>query len=35
MKTWVNYKEIKAQVNIEQVLEHYGVLGHLREKAMI
>jgi len=32
MKTWVNYKEIKAQVNIEQVLEHYGVLGHLREK---
>jgi len=32
MKTWVNYKEIKAQVNMEQVLEHYGVLGHLREK---
>jgi DNA primase len=32
MKTWVNYKEIKARVNIEQVLDHYGVLGHLREK---
>jgi DNA primase len=32
MKTWVNYKEIKAQVNMAQVLEHYGVLGHLREK---
>jgi DNA primase len=32
MKTWVNYKEIKAQVNIEQVLDHYGVLGNLREK---
>jgi DNA primase len=32
MKTWVNYKEIKARVNIEQVLEHYGVLGNLREK---
>jgi DNA primase len=29
---WVNYKEIKARVNMEQVLEHYGVLGHLREK---
>jgi DNA primase len=32
MKTWVNYKEIKARVNIEQVLDHYGMLGHLREK---
>jgi DNA primase len=32
MKTWVNYKEIKARVNIAQVLDHYGVLGHLREK---
>jgi DNA primase len=32
MKTWVNYKEIKARVNIGQVLEHYGVLGTLREK---
>src|SRR5882724_1677433 len=32
MKTWVNYKEIKARVNMEQVLEHYGVLGNLREK---
>jgi DNA primase len=32
MNTWVNYKEIKARVNMEQVLEHYGVLGHLREK---
>jgi DNA primase len=32
MKTWVNYKEIKAQVNMEQVLEHYDLLGNLREK---
>ena len=32
MNTWVNYKEIKARVNIGQVLEHYGVLGNLREK---
>ena len=32
MKTWVNYKEIKSRVNIGQVLEHYGVLGNLREK---
>jgi DNA primase len=32
MKAWFNYKEIKARVNIEQVLDHYGVLGHLREK---
>jgi DNA primase len=32
MKTWINYKEIKAQVNMEHVLEHYGVLGNLREK---
>ena len=30
--TWVNYKEIKARVRMEQVLEHYGVLGELREK---
>lgn len=30
--TWVNYKEIKARVKMEQVLEHYGVLGELREK---
>ena len=32
MKTWVNYKEIKVQVNMAQVLDHYGVLGNLREK---
>ena len=32
MTTWVNYKEIKARVNIAQVLDHYGVLGNLREK---
>ena len=32
MTTWVNYKEIKARVNIGQVLEHYGVLGNLHEK---
>ncbi len=30
--TWVNYKEIKARVKMEQVLERYGVLGDLREK---
>jgi DNA primase len=30
--TWVNYKEIKARVRMEQVLEHYGVLGELHEK---
>jgi DNA primase len=30
--TWVNYKEIKTRVRMEQVLEHYGVLGELREK---
>lgn len=29
---WVNYKEIKTRVKIEQVLEHYGVLGELRER---
>jgi DNA primase len=29
---WVNYKEIKACVKMEQVLEHYGVLGELHEK---
>ena len=29
---WVNYKEIKARVRIEQVLERYGVLGALQEK---
>jgi DNA primase len=29
---WVNYKEIKARVKMGQVLEHYGVLGELREK---
>jgi DNA primase len=29
---WVNYKEIKTRVKMEQVLEHYGVLGDLREK---
>ena len=29
---WINYKELRAQVNIVRVLEHYGVLGHLREK---
>jgi hypothetical protein len=34
MKTWVNYKEIKARINIGQVLEHYGVLGNLREKVV-
>src|SRR2546423_13283185 len=28
MQTLVNYKEIKARVNIEQVLDHYGVLGN-------
>jgi DNA primase len=28
----VNYKEIKSRINIAQVLNHYGVLGHLREK---
>jgi DNA primase len=32
MKTWVDYKEIKARVNIVQVLDHYGALGNLREK---
>ena len=32
MKTWVNYKEIRTRVNIEQVLDHYGVLDNLREK---
>ena len=32
MTTWVNYKEIKARVTMGQVLEHYGVLGNLREK---
>ena len=32
MKAWVNYKEIKARVTIEQVLDRYGVLGKLREK---
>ncbi len=30
--TWVNYKEIKTRVKMEQVLEHYGVLGELHEK---
>jgi DNA primase len=30
--TWVNYKEIKTRIKMEQVLEHYGVLGELREK---
>lgn len=30
--TRVNYKEIKARVRMEQVLERYGVLGELREK---
>lgn len=29
---WVNYKEIKAHIRMEQVLERYGVLGDLREK---
>jgi DNA primase len=29
---WVNYKEIKASVKMDQVLERYGVLGELREK---
>jgi hypothetical protein len=28
----VNYKEIKSRINIAQVLNHYGVLGHLRER---
>jgi CHC2 zinc finger len=30
--TLVNYKEIKARIKMEQVLERYGVLGDLREK---
>jgi DNA primase len=30
--TWVNYKSIKTRVKMEQVLEHYGVLGDLHEK---
>jgi DNA primase len=30
--TWVNYKEIKTRIRMEQALERYGVLGELREK---
>jgi DNA primase len=32
MGNWVNYKEIKARITMEQALEHSGVLGELREK---
>jgi DNA primase len=30
--SWVNYKEIKTRVKMEQVLERYGVLGDLHDK---
>jgi len=29
---WVHFKTIKAQVNIEQILEHYGLLQHGKRK---
>lgn len=29
---WVDYKEIKAKVSIEQILGHYGLLDKLRRK---
>jgi DNA primase len=32
MPTWVNYKEIKSCVRIDQVLERYGLLGTLKQK---
>src|SRR5919198_1339183 len=31
MSTWVNYKEIRERIKMEDVLEHYGVRGHLSE----
>ena len=30
--TWVNYRELKTRIKMEQVLERYGVLGDLHEK---
>jgi hypothetical protein len=30
--TWVNYKEIKSRVKIDQVLARYGVLDTLTAK---
>ena len=32
MPTWVNYKEIKSCIRIDQVLERYGLLGVLKQK---
>jgi DNA primase len=29
---WVNYRELKEAVSIEQVLEHYGLLSGLRRR---
>jgi DNA primase len=29
-KNWVSYKELKAQITMEMVLAHYGVLGELK-----
>lgn len=32
MAQWVNFKTIKDQVSIEQILEHYGLLKHAKRK---
>jgi DNA primase len=32
MATWVDYKEIKQRVRIEQILAHYGLLEKLKRK---
>src|SRR5712691_5266686 len=32
MAQWVNFKTIKEQVSMEQVLEHYGLLDTLTQK---
>jgi len=29
---WVNFKEIKLKVNMEDILEHYGLLKDLKRK---
>jgi len=32
MAQWISFKDIKSQVSIEVVLDHYGVLGTLKRK---
>ena len=32
MSTWVNFKEIKVQVSIADIVDHYGLREQLKQK---